>query len=113
MNATSAPAKDDARHLVARRINDSPKPWAVIQTNGRFGDEIVAGFCTESDARLFAVAPALFNALEPFADISGEGDEDFPDETPVTVIFGRTTHHALRLGDLRRAVRAIVLAEGA
>lgn len=42
-------------------------------------------------------------ALVPFADVSGEGDEDFADDTPVVVKFGRTTHYALTLGDFRRA----------
>ena len=42
-------------------------------------------------------------ALEPFSDVNGEGDEDFSDEEKVVVKFGRTTHYALRLGDFRRA----------
>ena len=42
-------------------------------------------------------------ALKPFADVSGEGDEDYPSETKVTAQFGRSTHYALTLGDLRRA----------
>ncbi|NBJ13301.1 hypothetical protein [Microvirga arsenatis] len=46
---------------------------------------------------------AMQKALEPFADVSGEGDEDFPDDTKVIVQFGRTTHCALTLGDFRRA----------
>ena len=45
----------------------------------------------------------LIEALAPFADIPGEGSEDYPDDTAVVVRFGRTTHYALRLGDLRRA----------
>jgi hypothetical protein len=53
----------------------------------------------------------LIKALAPFADISGEGDEDYPDETTVTVTFGRTTHYALTLGDLRRAQRVLVRVE--
>ncbi|WP_199085982.1 hypothetical protein [Bosea sp. ASV33] len=47
-------------------------------------------------------------ALEPFGDIAGEGSDDFSDDTKVVVTFGRTTHYALRLGDLRRA-RAVRL----
>lgn len=48
---------------------------------------------------------ALLAALEPFADIvaDDEGSEDYGDETKVVVTFGRTTHYALTLGDLRRA----------
>ncbi|RVH21477.1 hypothetical protein [Sinorhizobium meliloti] len=42
-------------------------------------------------------------ALDPFADVSGEGDEDFKDDTPVTVKFGRTLDLTLTLADFRRA----------
>lgn len=49
----------------------------------------------------------LETGLEPFADVDGEGDEDFPDDTPVVIQFGRTTHHALTLGDFRRARAAL------
>lgn len=63
-------------------------------------------------AALIRAAPALYDAAEPFAEISGEGDEDFPDFTPVTVIFGRTTNHTLTLGDLRRIQRAVAKADG-
>lgn len=45
----------------------------------------------------------LLEALEPFADVDGEGDEDFEDLTPVTVKFGRTTHYPIRLRDFRKA----------
>jgi len=56
----------------ARRINNSRKPWAVINPNAVFGDEIVAGFLTEEDAHMLASAinarddlvPALARALE-------------------------------------------------
>lgn len=46
-------------------------------------------------------------ALQPFAEMCGEGSEDYPDETKVVVTFGRTTHYALRLGDIRRAHTAM------
>lgn len=52
----------------------------------------------------------LEGALEPFADALGEDDE-FPDDTPVTVKWGRTTYHALTLGDLRRVRDARVLGD--
>jgi hypothetical protein len=45
----------------------------------------------------------LETALEPFSNVAGEGDEDFPDDAPVIVKFGRTTCYSLCLGDLRRA----------
>ena len=66
----------------------------------------------EADERLRDAAPDLLAALEPFGDIDGEGDEDFPDDTKVTIQFGRTTHYALILGDFRRARAAIAKAEG-
>jgi hypothetical protein len=46
----------------------------------------------------------LRGALEPFADVIGEGDEGYPDDAKVTVQFGRTIHYALTLGDFRRTV---------
>lgn len=56
--------------------------------------------------------PDLYEALEPFGDVDGEGDEDFPDNTKVVVTFGRTTFHALTLGDFRRARAALLKATG-
>ena len=50
--------------LVARRINSDPKPFAVINPNGPFGDEIVAGFLKEADAVLYAAASDLLAALK-------------------------------------------------
>lgn len=49
----------------------------------------------------------LVEALEPFGELDGEGSEDFPDETPVVVKFGRTTDFTLKLGDIRRASAAL------
>lgn len=57
-------------------------------------------------------APELLAALEPFGEIDGEGDEDFPDDTKVTVKFGRSTNYTLTLGDFRRARAAVAKAEG-
>jgi hypothetical protein len=48
--------------LVARRINDTETPFAIINPNGPHGDEIVAGFCKEGYAVLFAAAPAYAKA---------------------------------------------------
>jgi hypothetical protein len=63
--------------------------------------------------RLERVNADLLAALEPFADVAGEGAEDFPDDTKVTIKFGRTTHYALTLGDFRRARAAVANAEAA
>lgn len=49
----------------------------------------------------------VVEALRPFADIDGEGDEDFPDDQIVVIKFGRTTHYPVRLGDFRRARAAL------
>jgi hypothetical protein len=62
----------------------------------------------QGQERAFADA---FAVLEPFADVGGEGDEDFPDDTPVVVKFGRTTNYSLKLGDFRR-VREFFATEG-
>ena len=61
--------------------------------------------------RLREVNRELVAALIPFADVDGEGDEDFPNETKVMVSFGRTIHYLLTLGDLRRARAALAKAE--
>jgi hypothetical protein len=53
----------------------------------------------------------LVEALEPFVESLGEDDDDFPDETPVIMKYGRTTYYALRMGHLRRAASAIARAE--
>lgn len=49
----------------------------------------------------------LRKALEPFADLVGEGDEDYEDTEKVVVKFGRTTCYMLSLRDLRRASAAL------
>lgn len=50
--------------LVARPINHSVRPWAVIDPNGVVGDEIIAGHLTEADARLYAAAPDLLSCCK-------------------------------------------------
>jgi len=55
----------------------------------------------------------LKKALEPFADVCGDGDEDMPDNTPVTITYGRTTYYSITLGDFRKARAAIANAERA
>ena len=37
-------------------ISGGEKGWAVINSNGRFGDEIVAGYLTEKDAEVCLAA---------------------------------------------------------
>lgn len=53
--------------LVMRRINSDAKPFAVINPNGRFGDEFVAGYLAEADARLYAAAPDMLAILQEIA----------------------------------------------
>ncbi|PZQ86020.1 MAG: hypothetical protein DI549_00625 [Ancylobacter novellus] len=48
----------------------------------------------------------LLDALGPFADVAGEGCEDYPDETKCVLRLGRSIHYALTLGDFRRAACA-------
>ena len=44
--------------LMPRNIQGGGRhPWALINPNGPFGDEIVAGYLTEGDAYLYAAAP--------------------------------------------------------
>jgi hypothetical protein len=52
--------------LEARQINHDHRPFAVISPNGPHGDLIVAGFCTEADAILYAAAPYLLAACVEF-----------------------------------------------
>lgn len=65
-----------------------------------------------ANGHLLAAAPDLYAALERFADIDGEGTEDYPDSEPVVITCGRCTHYAVTLGDLRRAAEAHAKAEG-
>ena len=48
-------------------------------------------------------------ALEPFADVVGEGIEDFADDAQAVVQVGRKTYYALTLGDFRRALAVLTL----
>lgn len=106
----------------------TPGPWEVVPLSGIGGPYSIrmpmpAGskhpthygirtVGTEANAHLIAAAPEMHDALAPFADIDGEGDEDFPDDTPVTVKFGRTTDYTLTLGDFRRARHVLSKARG-
>ncbi len=66
--------------LVARCINDSPRPFAVINPNSPFGDEIVAGYLSEADAALYAAAPVLLtelcNMVEIYWGLHGDHNGD-------------------------------------
>jgi hypothetical protein len=95
----------------------TPGPWEVdmlseVSAEIRPVDEFtviarVTRIDTATNAKLIAAAPELYEALGPFGDIDGEGDEDFPDEAKVTVSFGRSTNYTLTLGDFRRARAAL------
>lgn len=49
----------------------------------------------------------LVKALEALSDIAGEGSEDYPDDKPVIVEFGRCKDFSLTLGDFRRVNAAL------
>lgn len=42
-------------------------------------------------------------ALEPFAEVDGEGNEDMPVSSPAVIAVGRSIHYAITLKDFRRA----------
>ena len=77
--------------LLARKINADEPSWAVISPNGLHGDEIVAGYVTEGNARLFAAAPALLEALQDLFDywVGGESyfgaDDDIEDKARAAI----------------------------
>lgn len=101
---TSEP-KDD---LIARlegltRERDEARRYST----GTWASQREADYYAVENARLRAENEKLREALKPFSDISGEGDEDFPDDTKVVVTFGRSTVYTLKLGDLRRARNAL------
>lgn len=84
--------------LIGRLNEAQPRSLVEAELLGEVVHAIEA-----ADARI----EALEAALRPFADMDGEGSEDFPDNTKVTVTFGRTTHYALRLSDIRRASQTL------
>lgn len=57
---------------------------------------------------LTARVAELEKALEPFAELADEGNDDQPDETKVTVQAGRSTCYGLTLKELRAARAAYV-----
>lgn len=46
-------------------------------------------------------------ALEPFRELNNEGNDDQPDDTPVTVHAGRSVCYWLTLADIRRVTAAL------
>lgn len=66
------PVTFTAGPLVARRINNAARPFAVINQDGPFGDEIVAGHLSEGDATLYAAAPDLLRACEDCMENRGD-----------------------------------------
>lgn len=57
--------------------------------------------------QLSALCAQMAAAMEPIADVVGEGAEDFPDDTAVTITFGRSTYYAITLGNLRAVSAAL------
>lgn len=96
----------DGGHIVCE-MGSEPTPGQEGLEPPRYPREVEF-----ANAHLIVTAPEMHDALAPFADIDGEGDEDFPDDTPVTVKFGRTTDFTLTLGDFRRARHVLSKARG-
>lgn len=95
---------------------ENGESWLIVKTEGRLSaDRENATFIALANpatiTALLDERDSLLAALERFGEIPGEGDEDFPDDTPVTVLFGRSTNYSLHLGDLRRAA-ALTTKEG-
>lgn len=80
---------------------NAPRPLPPTEIRGAITDSLVG--LHRENARLLALLKEAREALEPFADVDGEGDEHFADSAKVTITFGRTTHYPVTLGDLRRA----------
>ena len=64
-----------------------------------------------ANANVLVASTDLLTAAAPFDDALGEDDE-FPDDTPVIMTWGRSTAHGVTLGDLRRLRAARCKAEG-
>lgn len=95
----------------------TPGPWiahgdAVLWNNRSTYRELVATtqgmLNAEANARLIAAAPALLEALRPFAALLAEHHERLPDNQP---IFG-INNNKFTVGEMRAAVAAIAAAEG-
>jgi hypothetical protein len=113
MNAT--PSMTDLKQLLERL-----EAVRVARVEfGQAGDddkiiEVSDELCTEAAQAILILSEEnrrLREALEPFGDVDGEGDEDYPDSLKVVAKFGRCTDYCLTLGDFRRA-RTALHAEG-
>lgn len=95
------------------------RAWDLLEANNRYLERARAAEAREKEAKEEAAyflarvreaearRDAAELALEPFADVAGEGDEDFPNDTKCTVQMGRSTDYTLKLGDFRRAMQVI------
>lgn len=101
----------DAPKMELERLGEVIGELRALAENGVFTKEGRALF--GDAAKMLERTILVYGALEPFADIAGEGDEDYPDDTKVVVHFGRTTNYALTLGDFRRAMSVFAASRGA
>lgn len=109
-NATPGPWRSDlCGHIYSteckgeHKVATSDRQWGLNRDNGNTRAIAALPDALSDLLTLHDRVAQAERALEPFADVSGEGDEDFPDDTKVVVQFGRTTHYSLTLGDFRRA----------
>jgi hypothetical protein len=61
------------RELRAANINGGEKGWAIINANGPFGDDVIAGYMTERDARVCLAALGGFSGADDWRMISTDG----------------------------------------
>jgi hypothetical protein len=122
---TTTPSMTDLKQLLERLLRKEQR--FPVQGGGSLStDGKVTSYITDDGKRLVnpdgpEAAQAILilseenrrlrEALEPFGDVDGEGDEDYPDSLKVVAKFGRCTDYCLTLGDFRRA-RTALHAEG-
>ena len=82
-------------HAEAERRRVPAEDYPVWKARAEEKQQRVIALEAEN-ARLREIAGELDDAL-------GEDDDEYPDDTPMTVKYGRTTLYALKLGLLRRA----------
>lgn len=81
-----------------------------VTSFGQIPGHVVLGLSSPELDRLRSRIMELEKALGPFAEVAGEGTDDYPDTEPAVVEIGRSTYYALQLGEFRAAAR--VLTEG-